>query len=170
MHLLPGAWGRLGSRAGAPAGFPSRERPQGPRCPRGGSSPGRMRPPRPGCPNLLPNGSASFPLFLGEERRRAINRHGAGCLRRSGAVRTGLVKALVLTAGSRLPAPHPHSPQPGEGGAAGREDPPTPSCLSWAVSGPLPPSLTHAGVCEAAPALSAWLTSSLSPGPRGLHA
>ena len=101
--------------------------------------------PRPLAERLAPS-----PLFLGDERCGAINRHGAGCSWCSGAVRTSLVKALVLTAGSRLPAPHPHAPRPGEGAAAGREAP-TPSCLSWAVSGPLPRCLTHTGVCEAAP-------------------
>lgn len=92
----------------------------------GGSSTGSMRPPQPGCPNPLPNGSAWFPLFLGDGRRGAINRHGAGCLRCSGAVRTGLVKALVLTAGSRLPLRTPTHHSLGEEGLQAGRGPPHP--------------------------------------------
>lgn len=165
----PRCLGLSGFQSGGPSWLPIQGETSGAPVPTQWSLAWMMRPPQPGCPSLLLNGSASSPLFLGDERRGAINRHGAECLRRSGAVRTSLVKALVLTAGSRLLLRTPTHHSPGrEGLPAGR----TPHSLlpQLAVSGPLPPSLTHAGVCEAAPALSAWLTPSLSPGPRGLHA
>lgn len=131
----PGARGHLGSRVWAPDGFPSRERSRGPGCHVGGSCPRKMHPPHRGCPNLLPNSSVSFPLFLGDEKHRVINSHDAGCLRLSEAVRTGLVRALVLTAWIRLPTlPVAHG-NPGEEGLAGR-GPLHPPSSAWDVCGP----------------------------------
>ena len=108
-------------------------------------------------PKPLAERLAPSPLFLGDERRGAINRHGAGCSRCSGAAEQP-VKALVLTAGSQLPALHPHAPQPGEGAAAGREAP-----LPPASAGPFQALFLDLSLTL----VSARPTPSLSPGPPG---